>query len=137
MAGEAAKYFARPNMSPRNDFLVGADIMKNGTALRYFADPTLDGRSIGNANDYYDGLDVHYSSGVFNKAFYTLATKANWNTEKAFRTFVLANQIYWNANSDYVDAGCGVKKAAKDLNYNIKDVMDAFNVVGVNASCHA
>lgn len=137
IAGEAAEYFAHPNGSPRNDFLVGADIIKNGTALRYFEDPTLDGHSIGNANDYYDGLDVHYSSGVFNKAFYTLAHKSGWNTEKAFRAFVLANQVYWNANSDYIDAGCGVKKAAQDLNFNVQDVLDSFTAVGVNASCVA
>jgi vibriolysin len=80
-------------------------------------------------------LNVHYSSGVFNRAFYNLATKATWNTEKAFRAFVLANQIYWNQNSGFVDAACGVKKAAQDLSYSIQDVIDAFNVVGVDASC--
>jgi vibriolysin len=135
MAGEAAEYFANPNKVPRNDFLVGATIIKNGVALRYFANPPQDGHSIGNAADYYDGLDVHYSSGVFNKAFYTLATTANWNTEKAFRPFVLANQVYWNPNSNFNDAGCGVFKAAKDLNFNTQDVINAFKAVGVDASC--
>ncbi len=135
IAGEAAEYFARPNLTPRNDFLVGASIIKNGTALRFFEDPTLDGHSIGNADDYYDGLDVHYSSGVFNKAFYTLAHKPNWDTEKAFRAFVLANQVYWTADSDYIDAGCGVQKAATDLNFNAQDVIDSFTAVGINATC--
>lgn len=135
IAGEAAEYYANPNKVPRNDFLVGATIIKNGVALRYFANPPQDGRSIGNAADYYDGLDVHYSSGVFNKAFYTLANTANWNTEKAFRAFVLANQVYWNPNSDFTNAACGVFKAAKDLNYSQQDIVNAFNVVGVNASC--
>lgn len=135
MAGEAAEYFNNVNKPVRNDWLVGGSIMKNGIALRYFDDPTKDGRSIGHAKDYYDGLDVHYSSGVFNKAFYTLATKANWNTEKAFRAFVLANQIYWNQNSDFTNAACGVKKAANDLTYRTQDVVDAFKVVGVDASC--
>lgn len=137
IAGEATEYFNNPTKpeGQRNDWLVGASIMKTGTALRYFDDPTRDGRSIGHASNYYDGLDVHYSSGVFNKAFYTLAKKANWNTEKAFRAFVLANQIYWNQNSDFVNAACGVKKAAQDLTYNTQDVIDAFNVVGVDANC--
>lgn len=135
MAGEATKYFNNVNKTQRNDWLVGASIIKNGTALRYFADPTKDGRSIGNAKDYYDGLDVHYSSGVFNKAFYTLATKANWNTEKAFRAFVLANQVYWNQTTTFDQGGCGVMKAAKDLNFSTADVVSAFSAVGVNATC--
>jgi vibriolysin len=137
IAGEAGEYFNNPNKVPRNDWLVGATIMKTGVALRYFEDPTKDGRSIGHASNYYDGLDVHYSSGVFNKAFYTLAKKANWNTEKAFRAFVLANQTYWNQNTNFVEGGCGVKKAAQDLGYTAQDVIDAFNVVGVDASCGA
>jgi vibriolysin len=135
IAGEATEYFNNVGKPVRNDWLVGATIVKSGTALRYFADPTKDGRSIGNARDYTDGLDVHYSSGVFNKAFYTLATKTNWNVEKAFRAFVLANQIYWNQSTNFVDGGCGVKKAAQDLTYSTQDVIDAFNVVGVDASC--
>lgn len=137
MAGEATEYFnnsSKPE-SERNDWLVGAQIFKTGVALRYFDDPTKDGRSIGNAKDYYDGLNVHYSSGVFNKAYYTLAKKANWTTEKAFRVFVLANQIYWNQSSDFINAACGAKKAAQDLGYSTQDVIDAFNVVGVDASC--
>ena len=101
MAGEAAEYYKN---NGENDFLVGAEIIKNPdpkVALRYFADPTKDGISIGNAKDYYEGLDVHYSSGVYNKAFYTLATTQDWNTKKAFTVFVKANQIYWNSNSNF------------------------------------
>jgi vibriolysin len=138
IAGEAAKYFNHANQPEheRNDWLVGGTIMKKGSALRYFSDPTKDGHSIGHAKDYHDKLDVHYSSGVFNRAFYTLATKADWNTEKAFRAFVLANQIYWDQESDFDHAGCGVKKAAQDLEYSVQDVVDAFNVVGVDTSCN-
>lgn len=135
MAGEASKYFANANKAKRNDWLVGSSITKEITALRYFEDPTLDGQSIGNAEDYYDGLDVHYSSGVYNKAFYTLATKSDWNVEKAFRVFVLANQMYWNENSNFITAACGVKKAADDLGFDSQAVIDAFNVVGVDARC--
>src|SRR3546814_8167723 len=59
MAGEAAEFFFKGE----NDFLIGGEIFKApGEALRYMADPTLDGISIGSANDYYDGLNVHYSS---------------------------------------------------------------------------
>jgi hypothetical protein len=50
---------------------------------------------------------------------------------------VLANQIYWNQNTNFDQGGCGVMKAASDLAYNTADVIDAFNVVGVNATCLA
>ncbi|EIL90074.1 M4 family metallopeptidase, partial [Rhodanobacter spathiphylli] len=63
IAGEAAEFYDRGSA----DFLVGADIVKTsagiGDALRYMCNPTQDGGSIDNAADYYNGLDVHYSSG--------------------------------------------------------------------------
>ncbi|QLE84100.1 PKD domain-containing protein [Shewanella sp. Scap07] len=129
MAGEAAEFF----MHGVNDWQVGADIFKAPGALRYMDDPTLDGVSIGHADDYYDGLDVHYSSGVFNKAFYLLATTAGWDTRKAFDVMVLANQLYWTADSEFWDGACGVTTAASDLGYTVTDVEAAFLAVGVEA----
>ncbi|MCV5569570.1 pre-peptidase C-terminal domain-containing protein, partial [Escherichia coli] len=49
--------------------------------------------------------------------------------------FTLANQPYWTANSTFDAGACGVVKAAQDMGYNSNDVADAFNQVGVNASC--
>lgn len=129
IAGEAAEYF----MSNKNDFMVGSQIFKSNGALRYMDDPTKDGRSIGSAKNYKSGMDVHYSSGVFNKAFYLLANKPGWNTRKAFDVFVKANQSYWTPSSTF-DAGAkGVVDAARDLGYSTADVIDAFRLVDVNA----
>jgi pseudolysin/vibriolysin len=130
MAGEAAEFYQRGT----NDWLVGAEIYKNGTALRYFADPTLDGRSIGHASNYTSSLDVHNSSGVYNKAFYTLAKTTGWDTKKAFQVMAHANDVYWTANSTFNDGACGVEKAAVDLGYTKADVTAAFNVVGVSCA---
>ncbi len=127
MAGEAAEYFDRGG----NDWLVGADIIKNGTALRWMCTPTEDGRSIDNAANYTSTLDVHYSSGVYHKAFCTLATSANWNTKKAFEVFRHANALYWTATSTFNAGACGVESAATDYNYSRSDVVAAFNAVGV------
>lgn len=127
IAGEAAEFF----MKGTNDFLVGSEIFKSNGALRYFEDPTQDGRSIGHADDYTSGMDVHYSSGVFNRAFYLLSNTAGWDVRKAFDVFVLANQTYWNASTNYNQGGCGVYNAAGDLNYNQADVRTAFATVGV------
>ncbi|WP_299492492.1 M4 family metallopeptidase [uncultured Shewanella sp.] len=127
MAGEAAEFY----MHGSNDWQVGADIFKGDGALRYMNDPTLDGRSIDHPEDYFDGMNVHYSSGIFNKAFYILATTPNWDTRKAFEVMLLANQIYWTADSHFWDGACGVKNAAFDLGYNVEDIEHAFNAVGV------
>ena len=131
MAGEAAEYF----MEGSNDWLVGAQIFKGNGSLRYFQDPTQDGRSIGHASDYYSGMDVHHSSGVFNRAFYLLANTSGWNTQTAFEIMVRANQLYWTQSATYDSAACGVKNAASDLGYSTADVIAAFNTVGVNATC--
>ena len=37
------------------------------------AEPTMDGISIDNAANYREDMDVHYTSGIYNKAFYLLA----------------------------------------------------------------
>jgi hypothetical protein len=108
--------------------------MKTRTALRYFADPTRDGQSIGHAPDYYNGMDVHHSSGVFNKAFYTLANTRGWNTRKAFDVFVDANRNYWTGSTDFVQGSCGVLNAADDRGYNLFDVYLAFESVGVECN---
>ncbi|MDN5781837.1 MAG: M4 family metallopeptidase, partial [Luteimonas sp.] len=129
MAGEAAEYFFNGGS---NDFLVGAQIFKGNGALRYMANPPQDGRSIGHADDYYSGLDVHYSSGVYNKAFYLLANKSGWNTQKAFQAFARANRDYWTASSSFDQGACGVETAATDLGFTKADVTSAFAGVGVS-----
>ncbi|WP_426285320.1 M4 family metallopeptidase [Luteibacter sp. E-22] len=134
IAGEAAEYYDRGS----NDFLVGSDIVKTsagiGDALRYMCNPTQDGGSIDNAADYYNGLDVHYSSGVYNKAFCVLAKKTGWDTVKAFKAFARANALYWTASSNFNSGACGVASAATDLGYSATDVAAAFTAVGVTCS---
>jgi Zn-dependent metalloprotease len=129
MAGEAAKYYMRGT----NDFMCGYDIFKDPTgALRYLYDPPLDGRSIDHVDDYYDGLDVHYSSGIFNKAFYEVATSPYWTTRMAFDIFVKANQDYWTPSTNFQQGAEGALAAAGDYGYNDQDVVDAFAVVGIS-----
>src|SRR3546814_16860139 len=97
MAGEAAEFF----FNGETDFLVGGEIFKApGEALRYMEDPTLDGIAIGSANDYYDGLNVHYSSDVYNRAFYLLAKTAGWDTQKAVQAIADANRDYWTQSTN-------------------------------------
>ena len=130
MMGEAAEFYVRGS----NDWLAGADIFKAAGALRYFETPSQDGISINHADDYYSGLDVHHSSGVFNRAFYLLANTAGWDTRKAFDVMLDANRYYWTASTNYIDGACGAINAADDLGYSVLavvDVIDAFQEVGV------
>jgi vibriolysin len=132
MAGEAAKYYMRGT----NDFKVGYDIFKSPTgALRYMYDPPLDGNSIDHVSEYYEGLDVHYSSGIFNKAFYLIATSSGWTTRMAFDIFTKANTTYWTASTNFQQGAEGAKQAAIDYGYNCTAVKDAFAVVGITLTC--
>lgn len=130
MAGEAAEYYMRGS----NDWLVGADIFKGSGALRYMNNPPQDGRSIDHASQMTSTIDPHYSSGVYNKAFYLLATKAGWNTQKAFQVFARANRDYWTANVTFDQGACGVETAAADLGFTKADVTAAFSSVGVSCA---
>ncbi|WP_428268064.1 M4 family metallopeptidase [Haliangium sp.] len=127
IAGEAAEFY----MNGTNDFLVGEQIFKASGALRYMNNPPLDGSSIDNANDYYSGIDVHHSSGVYNKAFYLLATTPGWDTQSAFQVFTRANQLYWTPSSTFESGYTGVRDAAEDLGLSTDDVDAAFAAVGV------
>lgn len=137
MAGEAVKFYDRG----RNDFLVGEDMIKPATAtmlglpaLRDMCTPSRDGASIDTAADYYDGLDVHYSSGVYNRAFCTLAGTAGWDTRKAFEVFHDGNAVYWGPAETFDSGACGVEQAAVDRGYAEADVVAAFQTVGVTCS---
>ena len=129
MAGEAAEFY----MTGTNDWMVGEQIFKGTGALRYMDEPTLDGISIDHQDDYYSGLDVHYSSGVYNKAFYLLSTTAGWDTQKAFEVYATANMMYWTSSVDWDTAGDGVMDAACDLGYDVSDVQDSLAGVGITS----
>ena len=138
MAGEAVKYFDRGS----NDFMPGADMVKPATvpllglaALRDMCTPSNDGASIDNAADYRDGLDVHYSSGVYNRAFCTLAKAGGWNARKAFEVFHDANALYWQPAETFDSGACGVEQSALDRGYSEADVVAAFAAVGL--TCRA
>jgi vibriolysin len=132
MAGEAAKYYLRGT----NDFMCGFDIYKNPTqALRYLCNPPQDGVSIDHVGEYYEGLDVHYSSGIFNKAFCLIAQSSGWTTRKAFDIFTRANMVYWIPGSTFQQGAEGVMNAAVDLGYPCQDVVNAFAVVGITLVC--
>lgn len=128
MAGEVVEFFA----TQKADWMVGYEIMKKeDRALRYFIKPSKDGRSVGQQNEYCPGMDPHYSSGLFNRAFYYLSVTKGWDLRSAYHPFVVANELYWMPASTFFEAACGVVQAAKDLELNTNDVTEAFRKVGI------
>ena len=93
-----------------------------------------DGRSIGHVQDYQEGMDVHYSSGIYNKAFCVLSKRSGWNIKKAFDVFVVANQAYSAPAETFQGGAEKVLQAAKRLGagYPETDVVEAFKAVGIN-----
>lgn len=127
IAGEAAEFY----LFGEADFLVGADVMKGNNALRYMCNPSLDGVSIGRVSDYFDGMDVHYSSGIFNKAFCNLANTTGWDVKQAFVVFANANRYCWIPSSTFISGAQCVVDEARKLNLPAEDVGNAFSTVGI------
>eukprot|EP01084_Bolivina_argentea_P044629 82113_1 len=118
LAGEAAEYW----LYGTTDWKCGADVVKNGDALRYMYDPTLDGVSIDHYRNYY-GQNVHYTSGLYNKATCNLHAIGNWTMEQIFRVFAWANLFYWTPDSTFNEGISGIHRALYDLyDDNITDV---------------
>ena len=136
MAGKAAEAFADEKYGlnyTKSDLRMGSEIFKKkGTALRYMCDPPKDGRSIAHVRDYKPGMNVHHSSGVFNKAYCRLAKTPNWSVKKAFHVFVVANQNYWTPDASFSSAARDVLAAAQALDYNVNAIRKAFLEVGIN-----
>lgn len=62
------------------DYLIGEKVAISGTPLRWMDDPTKDGNSAGCWSSTVKNLDVHYSSGVANHAFFLLAVGSGAHT---------------------------------------------------------
>lgn len=157
MAAQAAEYFSLG----RSSWQIGHEITKEKySALRYMDEPSRDcyalrpdakpgeNCSIDTMRDY-DGYlvlhhsdsspytkhpSVHFSSGVFNRAFYLLAHSPNWDVKKAFDVMVQANRYYWTSSTTFIQAACGVKRATKDYGYDMTGVTKAFAGVGIDVN---
>lgn len=157
MATQAIEYLVSDGKE--NSWQVGREVFKKAdAALRYLDNPSKDcgpfdekglDCSLSTMQEYDAYVDlhkndkpspwedtrfpgVHFSSGIFNRAFYLLATSPNWNTHKAFDVMVKANQNYWRAASTFKEGACGVIKATQDYKYDSETVIRAFGQVGID-----
>ena len=141
VAGTAAEFF---HEGAGADWDLGRDIFRQNGALRYMCDPPQDGASIGHASDYTSGMDVHYSSGVFNKAFCRAARRLSSGSptgaadpdgvKRAARAWYEANANYWTSSTSFTQGCQGVFDAATALGYSASEITairDSFADVGV------
>jgi Zn-dependent metalloprotease len=162
--GEAVEAYARaggtgtvvPNSG--NDWMMGKEISKTGTPLRFMMKPSKDGSSPDAWVSSLKRLDVHYSSGPNNRMFYFLAkgssatTNADtWSkylikaplamtgigTDKAFRIWFKANTTKFTSSTNYADARLKMIASATELygasSAEVKAVTRAYAAINVGA----
>ena len=126
VAGTIAEFYHEGETA---DFLQGHD-MVTFEAKRYLCDPPRDERSLDHLNNYEDGVNVHHSSGIGNKAF-CLATarfraaSGGSMTEAVKRigsVWYQANAGYWTSMSNFAQACEGVVDAARALGFSSEEV---------------
>ena len=130
-----------------NNYLVGDDIWLADPALRYMADPVLDGVSLDFWTSSAGNVDVHYSSGIANLAYYLLAEGGTHPRGKssnvvtaigihdAGQIFYRANTVYLTPSSSFADARVATATAATDLfgagSQQVAQTANAWTAVGV------
>ncbi len=149
--GNTCEWFkaGRPATPAKGVWQVGEDIYTPGTAgdaLRYLSDPAKDGSSLDYYPDYTNGIDVHYSSGISNLAFYLLAQGGKHpraktsvkvsaiGIDKAARIFYRANTSIFTSSTTFAAARTATEQAAKQLGYDasvVSAVSAAWKAVGV------
>jgi Zn-dependent metalloprotease len=128
--------FHANNAEDPADYLVGEKVMLQLPALRYMDDPAKDGASASCWSSRVGRLDVHYSSGVGNHAFFLLAVGSGTHTfggvehnsptcngstvtgignDKAGAIFYKALTSYMTSNTNYAGARTATLNAATDL----------------------
>lgn len=123
---------------------VGEDILP--PALRYMNDPAADGSSLDYWTSSAGNVDVHYSSGIANLAFYLLSQGGTHprgkssvqvtgvGMTKAIRIFYEAQINVLTSSSKFLAAGNATVLAAQNLGYSVADqtsVANAWQAVGV------
>jgi Zn-dependent metalloprotease len=115
--GAVVESFSRGWVENGDTWMVGEDITRPalGDALRFMDDPTQDGISIGHYSDYYSGMDVHYSSGIANRAFYLMVQDSALDIRDAADIWFRALSFYMTPSTTFAQAADATQQAAADL----------------------
>ena len=142
IGGEVVEAYARAGgtggsiPSTGNDWMLGTEISRDKTPLRWMYRPSKDGSSPDAWSTALKRLDVHYSSGPNNRMFYFLsqgskadaagdyfskylvkspATMSGIGIDKAFRLWFKANTTKFTSSTNYADARARMLEAAQEL----------------------
>lgn len=140
--GEVVEAYARAGgkgdtiPSEGNDWVLGKEISKNGTPLRWMYKPSKDGSSPDAWSTSLRRIDVHYSSGPNNRMFYFLSQGSNADKasdyyskylvknpaamsgiglDKAYRIWFKANTTKFTSSTNYADARTRMIESAEEL----------------------
>jgi pseudolysin/vibriolysin len=140
IAGTCAEHYAEGASA---NLTLGEDIMKADRPLRWMCDPTMDGVSIGDAKDFYAGINPHLSSGVPNRVFCLAVgrfTASSWgfdtldSVEQMGYIWYTANGSYWTAGTTYEQACRGTIDAARSAGWDqevVELLADSWKDAGV------
>jgi Zn-dependent metalloprotease len=119
-----------------NDWVLGKEISKTGTPLRWMYKPSKDGTSPDAWSSSLRRIDVHYSSGPNNRMFYFLsqgsdadkasdyyskylvkapANMSGIGLDKAYRIWFKANTTKFTSSTNYADARTKMIESAEEL----------------------
>ncbi|MCY1043582.1 M4 family metallopeptidase [Corallococcus sp. bb12-1] len=147
--GAVCEWYGKGKVIDANTWIVGDDVWTPsipGDGLRYMDEPTKDGDSLDYYPDYSSGVDVHYSSGISNLAFYlmsqggthprakTTQVVAGIGLEKAAKVIYKINTDILVASSNFEAAKTASEQAAAQLGFTaaeIASVGNAWKAVGV------
>jgi pseudolysin/vibriolysin len=119
----------------KSNYLLGDDLAKQtGRYFRSMCSPRVK-NGLDHFSQYRDNIDVHYTSGIYNKAWCLLSRRSGWDYIKAFKVFTQANRFYWGRTETMARGVCGVERAARDLRLPVADITNVFRQVGL--SCPA
>ena len=142
IGGEVVEAYARAGgagesiPSTGNDWMLGTEISRDNTPLRWMYRPSKDGSSPDAWSTSLRRLDVHYSSGPNNRMFYFLSqgskedkkgdyyskylvkspgAMSGIGTDKAFKIWFKANTTKFTSSTNYADARAKMIEAAQEL----------------------
>lgn len=119
-----------------NDWMLGKDISRTGTPLRWMWKPSKDGQSRDAWSSTLGNIDPHYSSGPNNRMFYFLSQGSNATAgsemysayltqvphnmtgignDKAYRIWFRANTTKFTSSTNYASARAGMIQSASEL----------------------
>jgi Zn-dependent metalloprotease len=141
-----------------NDWVLGKEISKDATPLRWMYRPSKDGSSPDAWSASLKRLDVHYSSGPNNRMFYFLAQGSNADKtgdyyskylvkapaamtgvglDKAYRIWFKANTTKFTSSTNYLDARAKMVESAEELygkgSHEATAVQRAYAAINVGA----